>query len=180
MKNKRIINYDITQDQFCYLAGFMDAGSSFMLTQQRAGRKDKETGLNDFRWVSGFTIQHTNTKMIEHFTQLLFLGDSHTHIINIVGSGHAHRPIKAIRVTGQILDYIIPRLLPFLIIKKEHAQIICDFRKTVGDYGSNNPIPMHIHAYRIELKEKMKYLNSKNYKDMISSPLSPSTVTKCC
>jgi hypothetical protein len=180
MKNKRTVNYNITQDQFCYMAGFIDAGATFMLTQQRSGRQDKDTGLRDFRWFSGFSIQHTNSKLIEHFTQLLFMGDSHTHIINIVGSGHAHRPIKAIRVTGQVLDYILPQLIPHLIIKKEHAQLIYDFRKTMGDYGYNNPLPMHIQAYRMELREKMRYLNSNKYKDTVSSPLESSIADKCC
>lgn len=180
MKNKRTINYKITQEQFCYMAGFIDAGSSFTLQQQRAGRKDKDTGLNDLRWVSGFSIQHTNYKVIEHFTQLLFLGDSYKHIINMVRTGHSHRLMKAIRVTGQVLDYILPQLMPHLIIKKEHAQVVYDFRKTMGDYGSHNPLPTHIQEYRIELRDKMRYLNSNQYKETVSSPLEASTTDKCC
>jgi hypothetical protein len=181
MKNKRTVNYNITQEQFCYMAGFIDSGSSFTLQQQRAGRKDKETGIRDLRWVSGFSIQHTNYKIIEHFTQLIFLGDSYKHIINMVRTGHSHRLMKAIRVTGQVLDYILPQLIPHLIIKKEHAQVVHDFRKTMGDYGTHNPLPTHIQEYRMELRDKMRYLNSSQYKETNSGPLLPAIIKKeCC
>ena len=179
MKNKRTINFKITDHELYYLAGIIDAGSTFTLTQQASGRKDPKTGKYDLRWVSGFTIQNTNHQLIKYFTQILFLGDSAIHIIDLQSTGHNHRLIKSIRVSGQILDYIIPKLMPILKIKQKHAQVILDFRKTVGEYNSQNPIPSHIEEYRQELRKKMAYLNSKEYKDIISSPLVPKT-PKCC
>lgn len=181
MKNKRTINYSITDHQFYYLAGVIDAGSSFILNEQACGRKNPTTGKYSMRWINGFTIQSTNSKLIEYFTQTLFLGDSHTHILNLQHNGHNHRLLKSIRVTGQILDYIIPKLIPLLKVKQEHAKVILDFRKTIKDgYGTHNPIPLSIQEYRNELHNKMSYLNSSEYKNTISSPLLPSTLPKCC
>lgn len=178
MKNKRIVNYNLTDYQLHYLAGVIDAGSTFYLTKQACGRKDKETGKYQLRWVNGFSIQHTNHKLIEYFTQLLFLGDSCIHILDAKSSGHNHRLVKIIKVTGQILDYIIPELIPILKIKKEHAQIILDFRKTIN-HEKYQSIPLHVEEYRKELSIKMSYLNSKLYKNLTSSPLIPSK-PKCC
>ena len=175
MKNKRTINYKITKYEFYYLAGLIDSSSSFYLTKQACGRKN-ELGKNSLRWVCAFVIQSVNHKLIEHISHLLFLGDSHTHTIDLKGNGHNHRLLKAIRVTGPILDYLLPELIPILKVKQQHAQILRDFRESVTTvrYDQHNPVPLEVEIYRQELSNKVSYLNSKEYKDTIGSPLLPS------
>jgi|GEM_PF-5035992 len=171
MKNKRTINYRITNDEFHYLAGIIDSSSSFYLSKHACGRKDMETGEYSLRWVGGFIIQHTNHNLAKIIKNILFLGDSHEHTLDIKTSGHLHRTMKAIRVCGPILDEILPKLITILKIKKEHAQTILEFRRSITKtrYDQHNPIPQHIEEYRESLKNRISYLNSNEYKDTISS-----------
>lgn len=167
MKNKRIINYNLSNPELYYLAGIIDSSSSFYLNQEQY----------QSRWVGGFVIQNTNHNFIKIIKDLLFLGDSHLHTINLTRSGHNQRQLKAIRIFGPILDEILPKLVDKLKVKKEHAEIIIKFRETVSSsHNQHNPITNELNKLRISLKERLKYLNSNEYKNNISSPLSPSSL----
>src|SRR5258707_11450934 len=106
MKNKRTINHKINDKDINYLAGIVDSSSSFYLSQHSCGRKDPITGKYALRWVAGFVIQNQNAMLAKTIKNILFLGDSHTHTLNLMANGHNRRPLRAIRVCGPILDEI--------------------------------------------------------------------------
>jgi hypothetical protein len=180
-KNKRTINYAITNCEFHYLAGIIDASSSFNIQEQACGRKNKTTGKYALRWVCGIHIQNVSPIFIQGIINLLFLGDSAIHVLNVKASGHSHRKISAVRLTADILDFILPKIIPILRGKKQHAEILYEYRKTVTEerYHSQNPTPDHIQKYREKLRAQLKYLNSKEYKDTIAPPLQLPNA-KCC
>ncbi len=179
MKNKRTINYNITEHEFYYLAGVIDASSSFCLMKSACGRKNKETGKKDLRWVGGFMIMNANPTVVNIVKKILFLGDSYTHISDMKSSNNNRRVLKSIRVFGPILDHILPTLIKILKVKKEHAEIVLEFRKSVSmKYNKYDPVPVHVQQERIILKNRINYLNSNEYKDIAYSPLLPKIISK--
>jgi hypothetical protein len=85
-----------------------------------------------------------------------------------------------IYMTGNLLTDICELLIPFLKIKKRHAEVMFKMRKTFSRTGSSGPIKQdqEILVIRAALREEMVNLNSRfkshNYTNHFpsSSPLS--------
>lgn len=53
-------------------------------------------------------------------------------------------------------------LLPYLVIKKEHAKIMIEFRKTFDKKrGRSNGVPLKVHNKRLQLMNDLHKLNQK-------------------
>ena len=63
--------------------------------------------------------------------------------------------------TGELLDYILPKIEPYLKVKKQHCQIMIELRKTFN--FTNQRLPQNIIDKRLELIDKMRFLNSKSH-----------------
>jgi len=57
------------------------------------------------------------------------------------------------------LDILLPKLIPFLIIKKDRAKIAFEFRKTFAKRQS--PLPKDVRTFREKCFHKLKSLNSR-------------------
>lgn len=69
---------------------------------------------------------------------------------------------------------LLSEALPFLISKKEVAQILIEFRKTVNPRGTNPSQEQKLHRANLyEQYIKLVEINKKNIKKIKSSPLSP-------
>lgn len=64
-------------------------------------------------------------------------------------------------VDTKILDDLLPRLLPYLINKKEHAEICIEFRKTFPKIRGYRTIPPDLIAIREACHRRIKVLNKK-------------------
>lgn len=74
--------------------------------------------------------------------------------------------------TRESLDKLIPLLIPHLIIKKQHAIIIQEFRKTFTGKAGGRRVSPEFQAIREECYQKLKQLNHRG--PLLSSPVSPS------
>lgn len=172
MKNIRTINHKITNDELCYLAGIIDSSSSFFLSQHACGRKNPSTGKRDLRWVAGIIIQNTNHMLAKIISSIIFLGDTHIHTTDLDNGFFGRRLLKSIRITGPVIETLLPKIVKILKVKKEHANILIEFRETViGNGNKYNSISYETELQRIKLKERLRYLNSPEYKDTVSSPI---------
>jgi len=63
-------------------------------------------------------------------------------------------------VTGELLDHILPRIEPYLKVKKQHCQIMIEMRKTFKNIGSKR-LPQDIVNKRLALIKKMRSINSR-------------------
>lgn len=64
-------------------------------------------------------------------------------------------------VDRQILDDLLPRLLPYLIVKKEHCEIAIEFRKTFPKIRNYHKIPEDMVYIREDCHRRLKILNKK-------------------
>lgn len=121
-KNKRALNINITDNDLHYIAGIIDGGSSFIMV---AIDREKRPSRH---WEAMIIISSCNVEIINYLNRTLFLGDSGTSKNKRMVD---HRYIHRIRIAGPMLDILLPRIVPILIIKKQHALILERFRKTI-------------------------------------------------
>jgi hypothetical protein len=168
MKKIRKINNKITEKDLYYLAGIIDGTSSFSIHKTACGRRDEISQKRTPMWTAAIKISGSNPRLCKMINDLLFLGDSY---IRLEPSNPTRRPetnsriLKEIRLAGPILDEILPRLMDKLKIKKEHVEILIKFRESVSRNNDKNPLPIHIEQYRSSLQDRLKYINSQEYKN---------------
>jgi len=61
----------------------------------------------------------------------------------------------------KIMDNLLPKILPYLIIKKEHAQLILEFRKTFKKHYGTRGVPPEIAIIREKIFHKLKLINKR-------------------
>lgn len=136
-----------TDSQLAYLAGIIDGEGSFYIGICRNGRS----------FMCRIYVVNTNKELVnwlkETFGGLIY---SRKSIKN---------PQWKIRyewvVDKPAIDPFCKLLLPFLIIKKKHAEIMIEFRNSFIA-GRKNPISDEILAFRTECYKKIKALNHRS------------------
>lgn len=71
-----------------------------------------------------------------------------------------HKDMFTLTIEPRTLKVLLPRILPYLKQKKQHAEIILMFQKTKV-YGRGRPIPTYIIAQRKMFVQKIKELNQR-------------------
>lgn len=64
-------------------------------------------------------------------------------------------------VDREILDELLPLLIPYLIVKKEHCEIAIKFRKTFPKIRTYHTIPVDMVHIREDCHRRLKILNKK-------------------
>lgn len=62
--------------------------------------------------------------------------------------------------TVGLMDQLIPLIIPYLIIKKQHAIIMMQFRATFKSNNGSSAIKSDIQDFRLECLQKIKHLNN--------------------
>jgi hypothetical protein len=70
-------------------------------------------------------------------------------------------PQFKVQITAWAAVRLCARLLPFLIVKKTHAEIAIEFGDTIGYYYSRKKIPPEIVQKRLALKDRIRPLNQR-------------------
>ena len=136
--------------ELAYLAGIIDGEGCFFIGQMPY--KDKK------HWHVFIKITSCDVCLIdwlkEHFT-----GCSERR--NRWTSKKAfYRPVYSWTMGGETLDYFLPLLEPYFIIKKEHCIVMKEIRKT---FNKGNPVKLtsNVLEKRITLLKEMRKLNSR-------------------
>jgi hypothetical protein len=84
------------------------------------------------------------------------------------------RPVYNWQATGPMLDYVLPAILPYLIIKRKQCEIMIRYRLTSKNIGSKRLSP-EINEKRLELMNELRNLNSRFHEHPLKNPsaLSP-------
>ena len=109
---------------FAYLAGYIDGDGCFYIDTVKA-----KTGIYPVvhRTVVKFaSVDEAIMKWLQEFLGIHYW-------IKVVSKKRQHlnrRAVYEANVTGECLDKLLPRLLPYLRIKKRHCEIMMEMRKT--------------------------------------------------
>jgi hypothetical protein len=85
-----------------------------------------------------------------------------------------YRPVYNWQATGTMLDYILPLILPYLVIKRPHCEVMLKYRTTSKNIGSQRLSDDTI-RYRAECLRELRQLNSRFHDHPLknNSALSP-------
>lgn len=149
--------------QLAYLAGIIDGeGSLYIQAQKRSDRKK-------IAYFPRFQVPNTNEKLIDWL---------HTTF-----GGYRYRKERTKynpkwRTQYEwftdipLLDKLLPLIIPYLLLKQEHAKIMLEFRETFNKYPGRNTLPDSVQNFREECLHKLKSLNKRGID--LPSPLSSS------
>lgn len=140
-----------TEAQISYLAGIIDGeGSIYIQSRNLKGSMD---------YFPRFQIVNTDKKLMDWIHQT-FGGNLYTK--NRLKHNPKWRTQYEWFTTRPLMDQLLDLITPFLICKKEHAQIMLEFRKTFKI--RIKPVPKETLDFRLNCLHKLKSLNKRgNY-----------------
>ena len=144
------------REKLIYLAAFVDGEGSIgieRLSPCKQKRKDKEVWQRKkYYYVCRLCVVNTNRPIID-WIQSEFGGS-----INDKITSKTSKQCYRWHIFGKDLENLIEELLPFLAIKHKQAQILLEYRKTVGKTGwlVTDEILEHRHQLWLQCKELNK------------------------
>lgn len=153
MARKVEVRMNHTHDDIVYLAGYIDGDGCFYAGQVKQGR-----------YGSGyqFSIKLIVTscdKLSIDWMRKTFGGNSEKQLRPAKKRPH-DRIVYQWVATGELLDYILPKIEPHLKNKKQNCQLMIEMRKTFKNIGSKR-LPPEIIEIRLRLIKKMRAINSR-------------------
>lgn len=146
--------------EIAYLAGIIDGEGSIYI-QRRI------TKAGYISYFPRFQVVNTNQKVMEW-------------IENTFGGNLYKKPRTKHNTkwrlcfewftTVEIMDQLLPLIIPYLIIKKEHALVMMQFRSTFNKRNGSRGVNSSVQDLRFEYMKQIKHLNHPIF---IPSPLSP-------
>jgi hypothetical protein len=153
--------------QIAYLAGIIDGEGCLFLGVVKQGKYG--TG---YQWHSMLKVTSCDESLILWLENIF--GGSKDSRYRWTSKKAFTRPVYNWQATGPMLDYILPQIEPYLIIKSKQCDVMKRYRKTSHNIGSKR-LPIEVHHQRMELLVEMRNLNSRYHKHPLKnpSPLSP-------
>jgi len=139
--------------QYAYLAGIIDGEGCFYFGLTKQGKYGNGT-----QWHCKISVTSCDQILVE-WIRNLFGGYAEKR--NRFTSKRAfERPIYRWDGTGPLLDFILPKILPYLVIKKPHCELFMKIRKTYANIGSRR-LPPEIVELRKKYLSQIRKLNSR-------------------
>lgn len=142
-----------TSEQLAYLAGIIDGEGCFYFGQVKQGRYGNGT-----QWHCKIAITSTDKRLTDWLNNLF--GGCKEQRYRYTSKKTYVRPIYRWDATGELMDYLLSVILPYLVIKREQCLTMIEIRKTYANIGSKR-LPDHIVQRRFELLNIMRNLNSR-------------------
>ena len=136
--------------QLAYLAGIIDGEGTFYIGKDNRNEKSFNSRLY---------VVNTDERLINwlhnNFGGLIYSRSS-------AKNPHWKKKFEWITHKSQILP-ICEAIYPYLVCKKEQADIMIKFRNTFQEKRcKNNPVPMDIHVNRLALLSDIRKLNHRD------------------
>jgi len=169
--SKRVkFNVNRSPTQIAYLAGLIDGEGCFYIGYVKQG----EYG-SGYQWHSMLKITSCDEELIIWLEQTF--GGHKDSRYRWTSKKAFTRPVFNWQATGNMLDYLLPQVFPYLIIKAKQCDVMIRYRMTCKNTGSRR-LPDEVNDQRIKLHEEIRQYNSRFHNHPIknSSPLSPSSL----
>lgn len=154
-------NQQETALELAWLAGLWDGEGSFSFALQRQKRNGRHRYLTI---AASAYVGMTDKPTIERVAEILDVHQVGRHI-RVRAGGARRRPLHVLTITGlRRLDGFLPLVLPYLVTKKEQAELAMAFVRSRLDKGTS------IHGrrsgydpYEIDLFLKCRAMNQKGF-----------------
>lgn len=163
MTKSKYTRKEYTIAESAYMAGLMDGEGTFFIGNY--GNKDKNRGQGFFQTVLKVT---TTDKCIAEWLFNTF-GGWHNEYTPAQRAKNCKGPVFSWTCTGDRLTHLCEIMLPYLVAKKNQAEILLQMRQTYGEHeyvkGKKGvqTIPEHIHQRRLDLMKALQSLHCRNY-----------------
>lgn len=153
--------------QIAYLAGLIDGEGCLYIGNVKQGKYG--TG---YQWHSMLKIASCDEALIIWLENTF--GGSKDSRYRWTSKQKFTRPVYNWQATGPMLDYLLPLVKPYLIIKKNQCDVMLRYRLTSKNIGSQRLSP-EINEQRLQLMAEMRNFNSRYHDHPLKnpSPLSP-------
>lgn len=154
-------------EQIAYLAGLIDGEGCFYIGNVKQGKYG--SGL---QWHSMLKITSCDEELVVWLESTF--GGAKDSRYRWTSKKKFTRPVYNWQATGAMLDYLLPLVQPYLIIKKRQCEVMLRYRLTSKNIGSKR-LPPEINEQRSLLMSEMRNLNSRLHEHPLKnpSPLSP-------
>jgi len=152
----------ITEIEKAYMAGIIDGeghiGITKYKTKPRNGRKER------MQYDFNVSIVNTNLNLITYLLEKLrnnnikfcVMQRKEKLILN-------HKLIYVIQISDFQAENFLKIIYPYLVAKKEQADVAFEFRKTFIKNWGRTKVPQNLMEKREECFQKMKELNRRGY-----------------
>ena len=158
-----------TVAQIAYLAGIIDGEGCLYIGRVKQGKYG-----SGWQWHVMLKITSCDESLILWLEQTF--GGSKDSRYRWTSKKKFTRPVYNWQATGEMLDYVLSVVEPYLIIKKPQCDVIKRYRKTSKNIGSRR-LPDHINEQRFELLKELKNLNSRWREHHLKNPSALSPVS---
>jgi hypothetical protein len=142
-----------TPEELAYIAGIVDGEGCFYFGKVKQGRYGNGT-----QWHCKLSITSCDKCLTDWINDRF--GGYKEQQYRWTSKKTFCRPIYKWDATGQLLDYLLPQIFPYLVIKQKQCFVMIEIRKTYANIGSKR-LPDDIVAKRTELLSIMRNLNSR-------------------
>lgn len=148
--------------QIAYLAGLIDGEGCLYLGNVKQGKYG-----NGLQWHSMLKITSCDEELIIWLENTF--GGSKDSRYRWTSKKAFTRPVYNWQATGPMLDYILPLVEPYLIIKRKQCDTMKRYRLTCKNIGSKRLSPEIIEK-RLILLSEMRNLNSRYHEHPLKNP----------
>ena len=166
----KIVKYKTSHTiaQIAYLAGIIDGEGCLYIGRVKQGKYG-----SGFQWHSLLRVTSCDEELIIWLEDTF--GGSKDSRYRWTSKQKFTRPVYNWQATGPMLDYILPLVEPYLIIKIKQCDVMKRYRLT-SLARSNKRIPQEILDKRFELLVEMKNLNSRWHEHPLKNNSNPSAL----
>lgn len=147
------------ETDIAYLAGFIDGEGCFFIgifdTKSAAGNVTPN-------YHTYIKISNTNKEVMQWIAEK-FSGTNYQQFKSTDRARKFEKEIHNIQFTGQTLNIILPKILPYLIVKKPHCEIMIKMRSTFVEHRrlSKKSVSREVHDFRYQCFLELRKLNSR-------------------
>ena len=139
--------------EIAYLAGIIDGEGCIDIGHTKQGKYG-----NGYQWHSMLKVTSCDEELIIWLENTF--GGQRDSRYRWTSKKAFTRPVYNWQATGLMLDYLLPLVKPYLIIKKKQCEIMIRYRLTSKNIGSKR-LSAEINQQRFELLGELRNLNSR-------------------
>ena len=141
-----------------YLAGFVDGEGCFTISVYNP---PSDRGAAAGRWDCRLSVYNSNLDILRHFQE--YFGGFIQVRDRSNGGERNWRAAGQIVWTGKLFAVVAKAILPYLVVKKEQAELVLAVQSTrlEAKDGRKNGVSQEVLAFRAGAKKKLHLLNAK-------------------
>lgn len=156
--NKLKIIDKLKPEELAYIAGIIDGEGSIIISKLKP-RINK--GERSYKYQLYLKVTNTDRRLIEYLSEKTL-----TNIINdrrYTNKNPNSRNTFSIHWPVEITLYLLDKVYPYLVIKKEQVDLAKSFRDTFKDFSGKGGIPKQILEKREKMYLEMKKIHKREF-----------------